>query len=504
MRSLLAATGIGLWLAIACIPVAAQQPGQSFQARRATPADLNNLNTSILQFIQAERAFNSPQRNDPNTGLRETLLVLLEAERQRQLMGGTENPDPERPSSDLGSAELMSRVRQWWVDHVLQPALDIAANPAATCALAQSMLRRIVTIERQHQILVGDSTFGNFGDSDAIMGRAFRIAKTRCLEEAFDECMNTGNGQALIQAITEWSPQAAVAAADDETAFGEQVVYLFRRCTVYQLSYHMDLTFAAVHPESYTADGSFTLLFQPGETGMPVFRMAQGLWRAPRARDRVDIRMSRPICGGRAARCHELPPVWHGQAWGIIMLQRDVTEQTIEVFRTAEEAKQSAPSGTTHVTVIDEYVTNPDHGWPKYRGGVVVLRTIRHREGHNRLTLNFGPPLVGYHVTADYGIHGRFEDEGDPMDNGTSLYYLATQSAPGEAPLLINDDTWVRGSYPVLYETAHTATAKRATETTRFSFTHRPDLFPADEIRQDLELARKPPEPHRIPAQPRF
>jgi hypothetical protein len=132
-------------------------------------------------------------------------------------------------------------------------------------------------------------------------------------------------------------------------------------------------------------------------------------------------------------------------------------------------------------------------------------RTIRHQDGQNLLTLHFGPPLVGYHVSEDYGASGRFEDEEDPMDNGTSLYYSATGSGPGDIPLLIDNDTWIQGKYPVLYETAHADSAHRATETTHFTFTHRPDLFPADQIIPGLELGREHSgPPPRIPAQPRF
>jgi hypothetical protein len=232
--------------------------------------------------------------------------------------------------------------------------------------------------------------------------------------------------------------------------------------------------------------------------------MYNGLWRGPQEQERLDITMSHPVCGGKASRCDEKPPVFRGAAWGIVLLKRDVTEQTILTFRTAkeaEEAHEAAVSENRYTT--DQYVTDPARA--DEMGSVVVLRTIRHWEGRNLLTLHFGPPLVGYHVSLDYGPSGRFEDEENPTDNGTSLYYSATGSAPGDTPLLIDNDTWVQGKYPVLYETAHTATADRATETTHFTFTHRPDLFPADEIIPRLELGREHSgPPPRIPAQPRF
>ena len=168
-------------------------------------------------------------------------------------MGSDEEPG-------FGEGALSSR--EFWVKNVLQPAFDIMANPAATCELARSMLGRIVKMEHQAQIIgLAGLSFGDLGNPSSILGQAFSLARYRCLAEAFDECMSTGNGQALIMAMSEWGRQIKITSPELEEAWERQVAYLFRRCTVYKLSYNMKLQDRTTR-ESSVVVGSFTLLFK--------------------------------------------------------------------------------------------------------------------------------------------------------------------------------------------------------------------------------------------------
>lgn len=100
----------------------------------------------------------------------------------------------------------------------------------------------------------------------------------------------------------------------------------------------------------------------------------------------------------------------------------------------------------------------------------MILRTIRHREGRDRLVLGFGPPIVALHLDPD---RQGYVNTAEPSVPGTDLYYTAiAQNSPEEgggnpalspflnasemprsdlSPLVVNDDHWSRGAYPVLF-----------------------------------------------------
>ena len=82
------------------------------------------------------------------------------------------------------------------------------------------MLGRIVKMEHQAQIIgLAGLSFGGLGDSRSILGQAFSLARYRCQAEAFDECMATGNGQALIIAMGDWGRQIRITSPELEEAW---------------------------------------------------------------------------------------------------------------------------------------------------------------------------------------------------------------------------------------------------------------------------------------------
>jgi hypothetical protein len=500
------------------VPCASAQfpaPGFGLQTGRATPADAAALRTEIAELIAGEREFNSK---------RDYFTDALGIERQREQLGGTADSD----HPDVAADVLLRDARRDLIRLVLNPALQIAGNHAATCELARSLMSRITQVEQQAQVILGDQSFGSYGDPGSVVGRAWRTAQRRCLEEAFDECMVTGNGQSLIIALTQWGRQPELILGDDDRArWDNQIAYLFRRCTVYRLGYHMEVR-DAVMGRSLTADGSFTLLFRPAPNASVVITsFAGGMWMAPRQQDsgkRPDIHLSAIVCGEHAPSCHALEPMWSGISWGLVEMQRDMTEQTIRVVRNRQEAAESAAEarGLTNgrVTVTDEVVGDPIWG-EVHDGGVVILRTTRHREGRDRLVLNFGPPVVGLYLDAG----GPWRQDAQANAAGTDLFYEAVAKEDGQeheegngpiglspfvdqgalpraeiSPLVVNDDHWSRGTYPKMFQ-AGSARGANPTERTTFEITHRPDLFPQDEIDPNYELLPTPP-PELIPLPP--
>jgi hypothetical protein len=470
----------GLALALPSPARAQLQPGFGLKAGRASPADVRQLNNDVVRLANAERAFLMGQKDFVGSS---GYIQMLGEERQRELMGSTENADLPDASAD----DLARYAREWWTKNALQSALNILANPAASCALAQSMLKRLVSMQRQAELLgVADLRFGDVSDGESIMGQAVLLARHRCLAEAFDECMLTGNGQALIMALTQWGRQIGIVSGETLANWEEQVTYLFRRCTVYRLSYHMLLNDRKT-PESSVADGAYVLLFRTEGTGIPAF--ANGRW-TPRNQDLVgaEARLTHLNCGPGTSSCRpRTENAVGGAAYGIVQLRRDVTEQTFQVVPPFPKPPDETRRTEGQTIVTDRRLVMPDYKPDAW----IIRRTIRHLEGKDNLVMNFGPPLI--QVQAFSSGQGEIEV---PDANGTGLYYIANgKEFDGEYPLAIDGSTWVRETYPKLYSTGHTARASRVEETTRFELTHRPDLFPPEDIDPSLEVPQTPKAP---------
>ena len=156
---------------------------------------------------------------------------------------------------------LDQALRDWWKANIIDPAMRIAENPAAPCKLAQIVLTKLLEAERQTQLLgMAGGPGGDLNDPDSVMSRAFKTVKRRCLEQAYDACMASGNGQHIILMLAEAIHQFQLLTIEDAD-FEAQAVYLYRRCTVYQLRYHSQSKFDggwfAIGSDS---DGSIILL----------------------------------------------------------------------------------------------------------------------------------------------------------------------------------------------------------------------------------------------------
>ncbi len=374
---------------------------------------------------------------------------VLGIERQKEMLGSERTRAPHRRRGSALS------IREFWVKNVLQPAFDIMANPAATCELARSMLGRIVKMEHQAQIIgLAGLSFGDLGNPSSILGQAFSLARYRCLAEAFDECMATGNGQALIMAMSEWGRQIKITSPELEEAWERQVTYLFRRCTVYKLSYNMKLQDRTTR-ESSVVLGSFTLLFKTEGEGIAAF--ARGMW-VTRQQEMMapDVRVMDPDCGPDAPTCREKAKGgMGGAAFGIVQLRRDATEQSFEVvpFEPKPPLETRRTEGPNIIT--DRRLVLPDNAQNldlKKGRAWTMLHTTRHREGKDSLFMNFGPPLTQMNaISAGTGGNVEMADA-----NGTGLYYMANGKEMGEYPTGHRRNLGP-GAYPKLYSAGHAA-----------------------------------------------
>ncbi|MFT3723645.1 MAG: hypothetical protein QM773_08680 [Hyphomonadaceae bacterium] len=480
MRKALAAILTLATFAVLPGTAAGQVGGYGIGSGRASPADVAALARDIARVLSAEQALGATVGKD----ILQNEQKVLSEERQRQLLY-EEDADGDGVYDKGPQGDLATDRRKWWVERVLQPALDIASNPAASCPLASKMLQRILVLERQAQVigLDGDERYGDFGDGDSILGRAFQLLQDRCLAEAYDECLETGNGKSLIDFI------AGFRMVELDPKVAQQAVYFFRRCTVYSIVYHLELdgTVGPIH-ETVVLDGSYRLLFE-SEGADALTRLATGYWFGPRPQDMMspNVLLSSLNCGAGAVSCEIEDSPIGGMARGRLSLERFTHPQTFRIVATTE--LQKALGGR----VIVE---------PEPCPGGEAQPAEGCKEGENLAAFHFEPP--DFHAMAQMRPgSGPITRQGPSSD----IYYYATGSNMQDPPAL---EEWTHEGYPLLFTGKIEQTRSlpggrgvfyKAHVTGTFEIRHRPDLFPPEEIDAELEFPKKLEPPPRIPAQ---
>lgn len=456
MRSLLAAAFFALALSFA--PVV--QASWGLASGRADASDVSRLALDVGRVLNAERQLNL--RREVQSG-------ILGIDRQRQLLGL-------EPDASLG--DLYRAKRQWWVENVLQPALDIAANPAASCALARSMIEVVGRMTKQGQFLgLDEEEFGAFGNGTEILLKSYTIAHRRCLEESYDECRLTGNVLSFWDIIGAYEKERQQYLGDDPS-LTELISYLIRRCAVFKLNYRMSIDNKGMASRSEWLGGYILLFRWNGALPTMYLRIVKGYWEAPRPFDREppDILLLQSNCPKFLSACERMPPEDEphddGTAFARLTMKRTIIEQTWRV-------------------VID---TPTD----RILGGRAIIERTERVVGNDDFELHFEPPTV--HLWA-LGQDGERRHLQPPA--GTDWYERATRhvlKGDFDAPRV---GSWTREGYPLVYKAVSAEQAREwpfTAERTEFEIVHRPDLFPQDEINPEYEVAETQPQPERIPA----
>ncbi len=442
-------------------------------AGRASPADRAALERDLDRLLNSERALNI-MRQDPTQ--------ILSVERQRELLGIDE------PSAVGAPLEHHLKQRSFWAVNVLQPALDIAANPAATCDLARRMGERVSVMDRESQLLgTEDGTFGDIGGIAEIYNVLMVTVARRCLEEAYDECMLTGAASGFKGSIFQGVMRQRSLLLGDDEEWDQQVLYVVRRCAVYKLDYSMTLRMMrATAGNSLTSEwtGSYVLLFDEGIEGVDLNdRLFSGNWR-PHHKDPPDITLVRVTCetlrDPSLSDCMRMPEERNdGGAVLRVGFKHVAREQVARVLY---------EPGTT---VLDRAVS-------AHAGGRKQIEHTLRPEGADGFRLHFGPPVLFLQSR----VRGR------EMDNfpagGTDLFYDAHSSENGWGPVDVLAADATRGDYPLLF-TASSAARPPAgpnliSENSRFELTHRPDLFPQEFLIPEYEVQQTQARPPRIRA----
>ena len=429
-----------LLLSISCgfVPPACAQ-------ERASDADYARLAGDLVTIARAQA-----REDAANTA------ALLKT-RQQQLLG-----------EDTNSIEALVRdTRDWWLKNILNPFYEVASNPAASCELSQQLLVKVLGMESQAQKFgLSDPEFGSITSPESVLSKSVRLVKRRCLEEAYDECMSTGNGAALIALTMGWERQLQLLGLEDP-AFGEQAAYLFRRCTVYKVKFHSENHVTAHYTLESTFDGSVNMLFEFGEGSDFFTRIGNGEWKGPTKAEEAapDLMITNLIC------------------------------QPSSFYTCDSSGAFGTGPSKSHGKVLlkrfhRETVVGPDNK-PQ-------IRTIE--SGENSASLEFTMPLAT--APAKYYSRGAVVFQ-TRMEIGGTAFSLVHSPANNQT---VNLTSWTREGYNTLFskEISANKTDKKITyaNKTKFEIIHRPDLYPADQINPKFELTPKPQDetPPRKPA----
>lgn len=431
------------------------------QVPRWTDANVADLIADLNALLRGQHRMQS---------ISQGLTQVTAIERQKQLLG---------VSDDAALEDVLAGARQWWKDNIQAPAFRIANNPAARCSLAQIVLTKLLAAERQSQLLGMDTSADvDPTNPNSLFSQALVAVKQRCLEHAFDACMDSGNGQHLVMMLAGAVRQFQLLAIDDAD-FEAQAVYLYRRCTVYQLRYHSR---TRVDGTSYvfgtTQDGSVILLSDVNPASGLAGLSQDHEWNGPRPVDPLDVLQSTTECTARRQRITCGPPDPRLPA------RAKIKARDFEMKRYFDE-----------VTIVEEGSATDPQG---FRSRV---ESNRKSDGTDALVLTFDPPLLMTMATLT-------------TDNKTIQLPMVPSkigflSAHGRATSQdIELPGWNRVGNNVLFEKAISGQQTNAktlfVDTSRFELVHRPDLFPPEEIVSKWELtpASEGPSLNRNPAQP--
>jgi hypothetical protein len=418
-------------------------------------------------YAQIGWGFESGRGGDTSASLIADVAFILRAEQRLNNVSrrrlGEEREEQFRGNETDGGASIIADAVHEWRTSVRGAVLRVAANPAASCDLVLDMARRVVSRERQAEIigLVPD-TAGSFEGDVAIIMRA---VSQHCLGEAFDECMLTGNPAVFRSLIGGWRRQIQMLGVDSD--LDERIVYLFRRCAVYKLIYHLD-TRSRFFPARSVVDGSTTLFYIPkSDEGADVLtQLRDGEWRGPsEAEARApDMQITSIECGQEIPICASTGT----------MPTASVAFGRIEFVRTYwVQGTEGAPGDGRALSSEQEF----DASRLQIRSGE------RQTSGETRLQLKFIPAPI---IVRTEVPNRRGPPVVNMLDGASAAMFMVVYGGGAQTPpdnhAGVRITNWDEDVYPIL-RTAEMSSDSVvvASNESRFQLVHRPDLFPEDQ-----------------------
>jgi hypothetical protein len=414
---------------------------------RASDADVASLISDLNAIARAQARENAAN-----------LAAELKT-RQQQLLGEETN----------STEKLMRDTMAWWMANILNPFLDVAQNPASSCDISQKVLVQVLGMEAQAQKFgLSDPRFGSIGEPGSVLSKALALVKQRCMEEAYDECVRTGNGMALMGLAAGFGRQLQLLGMVDEK-FEDQVAYLFRRCTVYKVKFHSENHVKAHYTLDSVFDGSVNMLFEFGEGTDFFSRMSNGKWKGPTKEEAT---------------------------------APDVMVTGINCLPTSFYTCDSAGALTTGPAKAEGIVKLKRHTTVKVLGPDNKPQTKQVEEGTDDVNIDFTMPLAT--APAKYYSRGAVVFQ-TRMEVGGTAFSVVFGNGQNQTANLKN---WNVQGHPTLFnkQIDGSKPAKNITysDQAKFELIHRPDLYPPDQINPEYELTFKHEDksPPRKPLKP--
>lgn len=476
MSTMRAVTLILLACGIALGP--ALGPTSAFGSTRGSETDVADLAHDLGAFFIAQCRLGRLASDNRSQ---------LSIERQREILGL-------EGSVDLQT--LHERMKKFWKENIVDRSLRIATNPATPCPIAQLVLTSLFEAERQTQLLGltgsdDSSPEMNLREPTSELSQALTAVKRRCLEQAFDACMESGNGAHILVMLAQAIRQFQLLSIEDPD-FEGQGVYLFRRCTVYQLRFRSQARALATKAYAFgaTYDGSTVLLADVDPAGGFAGLAGEHEWKGPRPGDPDDVIASVTECSSPARKttmtCEAPQPKLPAQA--------RIKGNDLSMKRYYDELEVSRPDCANDLAYL-EFVRSGK--------GAGQITSTRKSDGNDALKLTYGPGLVLTFAK----VSSREMTLTLPLPPSNTVF-LTAHAGGKYTEQEVTLQGWTRGGQPVLFEKSvagdATVDKTQCTDTTKFELVHRPDLFPAEEIvpRWELTSPQEPPQPPRKPLKP--
>ncbi len=134
-------------------------------------------------------------------------------------------------SESASPALALANAKKWWELEVEKPLRRILKNPAASCAEVEVVFKEYLGLSRQQALL------GIGYEENLLTSEIYADVRTRCHQEALDECNATGRYQHIFQMALSEGQQAAILNPDEDTGWVKEVL---EECANYELHFVSD------------------------------------------------------------------------------------------------------------------------------------------------------------------------------------------------------------------------------------------------------------------------